>query len=171
MTFAAPLIRTTITRLQADLDDAIAAFNAQPENTVDLVMPVQFAFGAADPLILVAGPVVEVSVPSGTSGDYDIGNSEFDHDLRLNVCVWHEGDRGELPTTYEMSLGLARCIVEVLTQDAAMGAEVDIAGQNGWRWRADVIPEDPSDDGREFRKWRVPVLVEFTLETVERFQA
>lgn len=170
MTFAAPLIRAAIARLQADLPDAIAAFNA--EGSVQLVEPVEYAFGAADPLILTNGPVVEVSIPTGTAGAWGLNRVEFDHDQRVNVCVWHEGSRGDLPETYEMSLGLGRCVIEVLAQDEAFGPEVEIAGEgDGVVWRADVIPDDPTDDGRDFRKWRVPVLIQFQLETVERFQA
>jgi hypothetical protein len=169
ITFVAPIIRQAIATLEADLPAAIVAFNA--EANVQLTMPTSFEFGAADPLILTEGPVIEVSVPSGQSDGFSIGHAEWDHNPRLNVCVWHEGDRGQLATTYEMSLGLARCVIEVLSRDAALGDQVDVPKATGaLTWRADVIPEDPTAEGRDFRKWRVPVLLQFALETVERVQ-
>lgn len=180
ITFVAPIIRAAIASLQADLPAAIAAFNA--EGNVQVAVPDAavddqhrygpgYAFGAADPLILTDGPVVEVSSPSGMSDGFGIGRAEWDHNPRLNVCVWHEGDRGQLDTTYEMSLGLARCVIEVLSAPESLGGEVEVPnGTGALAWRADVIPEDPTVEGRDFRKWRCPVLLQFALETVERAQ-
>ena len=165
--FVEPLIDAAIATLQANLPAQIAAYNAQAAAVVELVEPSEYVFGAADPLILAAGPVVEVAAVQGTTGLFTVDRAAFDHDPRLTVCVWHEG--GELSTAYRTSLGLARCIIETLTQDGAFGAQVEVSNQTGVEWRTDAIPTDPTDDGRAFRKWRVPVLIIFRLEAVEAF--
>lgn len=166
--FAAPLIRAALATLQASLPAQITAFNLEAANTVTLVAPAEYVFGAADPLILAAGPIIEVASVQGRTGASGIDRAEFDHDPRVTVCIWHEGDRGELSATYEMSLGLARCVIETLVADGAFGSEVEVAQDGGIEWRTDAIPADPTDDAREFKKWRCPVLLVFRLETVER---
>lgn len=169
ITFAAPLIRAAITTLQASLPAQITAYNAEPANTVDLVAPAEYVFGAADPLILGSGPVIEIASVQGRTGQFSIDRAEFDHDPRVTVCIWHEGDRGELSSTYEMSLGLTRCVIETLLVTGAFGSEVEVSDEGGVEWRTDAIPADPTDDERQFKKWRVPVLIVFRLETIERF--
>ena len=170
ITFVAPIVRAAIATLKAELPDAIASYNAQDENDVILAEPTEYVFGAADPLVLTAGPLLEVASTDGQLSEFSIRRSEGDHDPRVSVVCWHEGERGELSPTYEMSLGLARCVIEVLARDGAFGAEVEISNAPGAiSWRTDVIPADPVAGGREFLKWQVPVLVSFQLETVERF--
>lgn len=167
--FVAPIIRAALTTLQAQLPAAIAAFNAEDANQVDLTEPVAFEFGAADPLVVF--PTIEVSATTGITGPWAIDRSEVDHAPSVNVVVWHEGERGELGPTYELSLGLTRCVIEVLRVVGAFGDGVEISNELGAvTWRTDVIPADPVDpEGRDFLKWRVPVLITFRLETVERF--
>lgn len=170
--FVAPIIRAALATLEETVPGQIAVFNAEPENTVDLVVPVVYAFGADDPLGVSGFPVIEVAAAQGRSGNWAVEKAEFDHDVALTVCVWHEGDRGEFSTTYEMSLGLARCVTEALCIDDAFGPDAELPNREdggGIYWRSDALPADPTDDGREFRKWRVPVLIQFDLEAVERF--
>lgn len=169
--FAAPIARAALATLQANLPAHIAAFNAESENTIDLVEPVAYVFGADDPLGGAGFPVVEAAAMEGRTGQWSVDRTEFDHDAVVNVVVWHEGDRGELSPTYEMSLGLARCVVECLAPTGAFGDGVEISQDGGVYWRADVLPADPTDDARSFLKWRVPVFVGFKLETVERLQS
>lgn len=170
--FVGPIIRAALAALKADLPTQIAIFNAEAENGVDLVVPVVYAFGADDPLGVSGFPVVEVAAAQGRTGNFAVERTEFDHDPAITICVWHEGDRGEFSTTYEMSLGLARCVIETLLADDAFGPDAEIpdrADGGGIYWRSDALPADPTDDGREFRKWRVPVLIQFDLQAVERF--
>jgi hypothetical protein len=122
-----------------------------------------------DPLIL-AGPVVEVAAMRGTTGEWAIERTEVDHSPQVSVVAWHEGERGELGPTYEMSLGLARCLLEVLSQTGAFGDSVEIGNDEGAvEWRTEVLPDDLTEDGRDFKKWRCAVLIAFRLATVERF--
>lgn len=168
--FVAPLLRQTIATLRAKLPDQIGIYNAEPANEVDLVEPTDFVFGAMDTVLLTAGPVIEVAAVSGQTAKAAIDYTEFDHYPAVTVVVWHEGERGELPPTYEMSLGLARCAIEVLTRPGAFGDAVELRDDPGAvTWRTDVLPADPAADGREFNKWQCAVLITFQVETVERF--
>jgi hypothetical protein len=175
--FVSPLIRATLATLQAKLPDQITAFNAEAENTVDLVQPVAYAYGAQDPLGVDGFPVIEVAATQGSGGGASVGlgeqGSEFDHFPIVNVVIWHEGDRGELQPTYEMSLGLARCAVECLLPAGGFGPDaspiVDENGRLALFWRTDAIPTDPTDDAREFLKWRVPVFLQFTVQHIDHF--
>lgn len=188
--WVAPIIRTALATLEDKLPDQIAAYNAESENLIDLVVPAAsftgyvsgggYVFGADDPLGVNGFPVIEAAITSGSGGPASVGlggeGSEFDHLPTLNVVVWHEGDRGELPTTYEMSLGLARCVMECLLPNGALGGNVSptIDAQSGrlaFNWRSEAIPADPTDDNREFRKWRVPVFIQLGLEHIDQFQA
>lgn len=169
ITFAAPIVRKAIATLEAELPTQVALFNAEPDNAVSLAEPTEVVFGAMDPLIL-AGPVVEVSATDGSFGAGALERADVDHDVTVNVVVWHEGEKGELSPTYAMSLGMARCVIEALWKTSAFGDEVEISNDAGAiTWRTEVLPADPTEDGREFRKWRVPVLITFRLEAVERF--
>lgn len=169
ITFAAPVIRAAITSLQNGLPARIAAFNAQAENQVDLVAPAVYHFGGTDTLTAYAFPQVEVAVPSGRTGAWSIGRGQVDHDPVLNVVCWHEVPSGDFATGYELALGMTRCIIETLTRPGAFGADAELGNEGSVFWRTDSIPEDFTDDGREFRRWRVPALIVFRLETVERF--
>ena len=165
--FVAPIIRSAIAALQANLPSQIALFNAAPENEVELAEPVGYHFGAADPLV--AFPAIEVAATDGTTSQWAIDRSEGDHFPSVSVVIWFEGDRGELSPTYEASLGLAKCVIEVLSRPRAFG-QAEIPNDSGaLTWRTDVLPGDLTEDGREFSKWRCAVLLVFRLETVEQF--
>lgn len=171
ITFASPIIRAALTTLEANLPGQIAQFNAQPENQVDLEEPRAYVYSADDPLGTTGPgfPVVEVAAMEGRSGRWAVDRVAADHDVVVNVNVWHEGDRGQLPPTYEMSLGLARCVIEVMRVTGAFGPGIEIANENGIYWRADALPADFTSDQREFRKWQVPVFIQFRLEADEQF--
>ncbi len=169
LTGEAPVIRAAIASLKAGLPNQIALFNAEDVNEVTLSEPAAYVVGAMDPLIL-NGPVIEIAVTDGSTANAAIGYTDFDHRPTLTVVVWHEGERGELSPTYEMSLGLKRCVVEVLTRPGAFGESAQLPSEDGTiTWRAASLPADPIEEGREFRKWRVPVLITFRLEAVEVF--
>ena len=166
--FVPPLLRKAIATLELELPDAIAAFNAEPGQVVQLATPAAYVFGAADPLIVF--PTIEVAAGSGSMGGFSIGRGEVDHDSQVSVVVWHEGERGELSPTYEMSLGLARCVIEVLTRPETFGPGVEIAdAPDAVTYRTGALPSELDEDGREFRRWQVPVLISLRLETVEQF--
>jgi hypothetical protein len=164
----APVIRAAIAALKASLPAQIALFNAQPANEITLAEPVAYEFGAADPLIVF--PTIEVAMGEGSSAHAALGYVDFDHRPTLTVVAWHEGERGELGATYEMSLGLKRCVLEVLTRDGAFGPDARLPSEDGTiTWRTGALPAELDDTGREFKRWQVPVLIAFRLETVERF--
>ena len=168
ITFVAPLIRQALATLAAELPDAIATFNAEDDQPLQLVAPAAYVFGAADPLIVF--PTIEVAAGDGSMAGFSIGRGEVDHDAQLSVVVWHEGERGELSPTYEASLALARCVIEVLTRPEAFGAGVEVSNEPGAvTWRTGALPADLAEDGRQFTKWQVPVLISLRLETVEQF--
>lgn len=173
--FVAPVIKAAIATLQANLPGQIAIFNAEAGN-VTLAVPVAYKFGADDPLGVGGFPVVEVLAMQGKAGNSSEGlgqaGSDFDHYPTLNVVVWHEGDRGELPTTYEMSLGMARCVIECLLPQGALGGNAQVAedsGQPVFSWRTDALPANITSDGRQFKKWRVPVFLQFGVAMIDSF--
>lgn len=171
--FAAPLIRAATASLQTAMAGQVAAFNAEPANTVELAEPGTYHFGGQDLLAAFAFPQVEIAVVSGLTGAFAIGRREVDHDPRLNVAIWLDGEQGEIPTLYEKTLGLTRCVIECLVPPGAFGPGVEIAQQNGITWRIDVIPFDPTAstpaEGRNFQKWLGSGLIQFQLELVEHF--
>ena len=167
--FVAPIIRAAIASLQAGLPARIAAFNAESANQVDLAAPVAYHFGGNDVLSTAGFPQVEIAAAQGALGAWTIGRSEVDHDPVVNAVVWQEALTGQIPPAYEAALGYVRCLLEVLRAPNAFGAGVEIAQEQGVFWRVDVIPFEMTDEQREFRKWRVPALVVFRLETVEKF--
>lgn len=176
ITFASPVVKAALATLQAGLPAQIAVFNAESQNTVDLTTPVAYVYGADDPLGVAGFPVVEVAAATGTGHGSSVSlgtvGSDFDHQIQLTVVCWHEGDRGELPTTYEMSLGMARCIIELLLVDGALGATAKVAEDATgplFTWRTDALPADLTSDAREFTKWRVPVFIQFAVMAVETF--
>ncbi len=167
----APLIRKAIASLQAGLPAQIAVFNAEAANQVDLLEPAVIHFGGTDSLSANAFPQLEVAAMDGLTGAFDLDRTEFDHDVAVNVVAWQECLTGEVSQAYEMALGYRRAVCEVLLVKDAFGAEVEVAQEGGLTWRIDVLPFEPTDDGREFRKWRVPTFLRFRLETVERFSS
>jgi hypothetical protein len=167
--FAGPVIRAAIASLQAGMPGQVAAFNAEPANLAALEAPTVYHFGGQDVLDAFPFPQVEVFTPSGRTGNWAVQRVEVDHDLRLNVVVWTEGDTGEIPDLAEKALGYARCVIECLAPPDACGPRVELAQENAVVWQIDVIPGDPTADGREFRRWRAPAFIQLGLETVERF--
>lgn len=170
--FAAPLIRSAIAQLQAAMPGQVALFNAEAANQVDIVAPATYHFGGQDMLNAYAFPQVEVAAVMGDTGQFGINRTEVDHDPRVNVAVWLNGDVGEIPALYEQTLGMVRCVIECLVPRGAFGPEVDIAQQGGVSWRVDVLPFDPTatspQDGRDFQRWLGSGLVQFRLETIEQ---
>lgn len=168
-----PLIRAAIAQLQAYMPGQVAAFNAEPANTVELPVPETYHFGGQDLLNAYAFPQIEVAIVTGDTGEFSIERTEVDHDPRANVAIWHQGDVGDVPQLYEAMLGLKRCVIECLVPRNAFGPGVEIAQQRGISWRIDTLPWDPTASspatGRDFQKWMGSALVQFRLEDVEKF--
>jgi hypothetical protein len=173
LTFVAPLVRAALATLEAGLPDQVAAFNAQPENDVVLTAPQTYVFGALPLLSSVAHPIVECAGVSGDLGNFTIRRETADHDLRINVAVWAQGQTGDVPALYEETLGLIRCIVEVLTPVGGFGPGVELANDLGVSWRCDVIPADltaaSQEAGRTIEAWRGSGLLQFRVEPLETF--
>lgn len=171
--FVAPIIRAAMARLQDDLATAIANFNGEAANTVDLTLPTEIIFGAK--AIHAAGyPYIEVAALSGQIGTFAIGEadqaSEADSDPRVQVIVWVEGSSGEVPELYEAALGYARVVIEILSQDDAFGSENEIANEpDAITWRVDPVIGEIDEETREVRRWKLPASVSFAVETVERW--
>lgn len=171
--FAAPIIRAGITTLEAQMPGQVAAFNAEPANTVELDEPQTYHFGGQDLLVSYAYPQIEVGATSGDTGNWAINRSEVDHDVTMNVAVWIQGEIGDVPDLYERVLGTCRCVIECLSPNNAFGPGIEIRQQKGISWRCDVIPWDPTHNspaqGRDFQKWMGSGLIVFRLEDVEHF--
>lgn len=179
--FVAPIIRAALASLEAGWAAQIAAFNAEPANLVDLEAPPAslpgFAAGGgyvfgADP-VPIAFPYVEASIMRGTMGPFSVGTAgvgDADSTPTLQVIVWLEGLTGEIPPLYEAGIGYARIVIELLTVDGAIGEIAEVSGT-----REDAItysiegplPVNPEEENREFRKWRIPVVVSFAVEAVD----
>lgn len=168
--FALPVARQAILSLQTAMPAAVAAFNADPANTVDLTEPATYHLGGTDMLTAHAFPQVEVAAIEGSTGRWDISRTAVDHDLVVNVVVWQEYGHGLVSPAYESAAGFAKVVLEALSPPNAFGSGVEISNNQGFLWRIDMLPDDPTNHGREFRKWRVPTLCRFALETVERLQ-
>lgn len=176
ISFAPPVIRAAIASLQAGLPGAIATFNAEAANTVDLDAPAtaSYRFGVEDAMSSYSFPFVEVAVGDGQFGQWSVkhssGGQHVDHDLNLTTVLWQEAGDGETSDAYQRALGYIRVILEVLQPDGAFGPEVSLSNDpGGVLWRADIIPADQTSQDRVVPKWRVPSIVIFKLETVERF--
>jgi hypothetical protein len=168
--FAAPYIRAAIATLEGQMPEQVAQFNEQEENLVEIEAPATYHFGGTDLLSAFPWPQVEVAAIDGRFGAASYNYSERDYDPTINVVVWLEGVSGEIPELYEKALGIARCVIECLRPKDAFGPETELAEDGAIYWRGDVIPADPTDDNREFRRWRTPVFVQFRLEVVENFE-
>lgn len=171
--FVAPIIRAALTSLETEFAAHAAAFNAETENAVELGTPARYVFGADD--VMDAFPIVEASILRGTLGPFSVGTAgvgDADSTPTLQVVVWLEGVTGEVPKLYEAGLGYARCVIEILTVDGALG---DYAEVSGTRQDAIVysvegpLPASPESTEREFQKWRIPVVVNFAVEAVDRW--
>lgn len=179
--FGAPIIRAALASLEADFAAHVAAFNAETENLVDLVVPIAsvagygsgggYVFGAEPELVNF--PLVEAAIIAGTMGPFSTGSAgvgDSDHTPRLQITLWQMGETGEVPALYEASLGYARCVIEILSEDGKLGPTAEVAGG-----RADAISyqalepivANPEQENRQFRKWRVPIVVSFVVEAVE----
>ncbi len=170
--FVAPIVRAAIVSLKADLPGQIVLFNAEAANTVDLTAPAtaSYHFGATDTHSAFTFPQVEVAAVQGQTGQFAVGRVEVDHDVAVNVICWLEGLTGEVAPVYEQLLGMARVVIEVLSRPDAFGPEVELSNETGIFWRvSEAIPLDGDDPNREILKWRVPVFLQFRVETVERF--
>lgn len=171
ITFVAPMIRAAMASLEAELPAHVAAFNAEGASAVDLETPAEYVFGANDPKT--AYPSVEVFVLEGTLGPFSLGQAgvgEADHDPQLVVTVWIMGDDGEVPRLYEQALGYARVVIEVISEDGKLGPDAEVsAGEDAIAYR--VMPGELVEEERNLRRWRVPVVIRFRLEAVERWQA
>jgi hypothetical protein len=171
--FVAPLIRAATATLQRDMPGQVAAFNAEQANTVQIEAPATYHFGAQVLLSAYAFPQCEIAAVAGDTGNFAVGRSEVDHDPRVNVALWVQGDKGDAPELYEQTLGLARCAIECLTPAGAFGPEVEIADGQGIAYRIDGIPFDLTANtpaqGRDFSTWLGSALLQFHLLTVEHF--
>lgn len=167
--FAAPLVRAAIASLQAGMPARVAAFNAEAANTVDLTVPRTYHFGATDVLSAHSFPQIEVAVLEGRLSGWALSQADADHAPRATVAVWSECLTGLIPQAYEESLGLARCVIEILGQPGAFGANCCLSDQEAVYWRSDVIPADMTQPDRPIEKWRVPCFITFPLDTVETF--
>ena len=173
ITFVAPLVRAALATLAQGMPDQIAAFNAQAENLVDLTTPQTYVFGALPLLASAAHPIVECAGVSGDIGNFTVGRATGDHDLRINVAIWAQGQTGDVPALYEETLGLMRCVVEVLVHEGGFGPGVKLANDLGISWRCDVIPADltaaSQEAGRSIEAWRGSGLLQFRCEPLESF--
>lgn len=165
--FAAPIIRSAIKTLRADLPAQLAAFNNESVNEVELETPVVYRFGTNEPLFADGFPAVDVFVSDGKVHGHSAERLEADHDFNCGIVVWIEGDDGEVPPMLEKALGYSRCVIETMNPEGAFGGTVEVAVEPGISWRIDTIPADPA--AREVQRWRTYAFVQFPLETVERF--
>lgn len=167
--FAAPVVRSILATLEANLPTQIATFNAETENAVGLASPTAYVFGAQFPLGVTGFPVVEAAMIEGTTGVFTLNREAWDHNPVANVVVWHEADPQGFAETYEASLGFIRCIIETLTPDGAIDPEVEIAQEGGIRWLIDprVVATDTENRPTLFH---MPAFVQFRLEAVERLE-
>lgn len=171
--FVAPVVRAAMAQLQTYMPLQVAQFNAEAGNEVTLDAPQTIHFGGEDLLNAYAYPQIEVGVPAGDFGKWSIDRAAADHDERLNIAIWLEGAEGDIPSLYEQTLGMLRCVIECLAPANACGPGVEIAQQKGVSWRADVVPNDPTafgpHQGRAFQKWLGSGLIQIRLEDVESF--
>lgn len=171
---AAPIIRAAITALQTNMAAHVAAFNAEAANLVDLTVPAEYVFGASAEMI--AYPVVEVAVLNARMGPFSVGQAgvgDADFTPTLQVIVWQEGLTGEVPEIYEAGLGYARCVTEILCEHGALGGDADVSGvrEDAVAWRVlEPILQNPEAEDRRIRKWKVPLVVSFIVEAVDRWQ-
>lgn len=169
----APIIRAAKATLESQMAAHVAAYNAEAENVTDLADLVGVVFGATDEKI--GYPYAEVAILDGVFGPFSVGTAgvgDADHTPTLQVVVWLEGDSGDAPKLYEQGIGYVRCVVETLTVDGALGPEAEVSGtrSDAIRYRFEgPLPQDPATDGREFRKWRFPVVVDFVVEAVDHW--
>lgn len=170
ISFAAPIVRAALASLEAAFPAHVAVFNAEGDNAVDLVAPAEYVFGASDPKI--EYPSVEVFILDGRLGPFSLGQAgvgEADHDPWLTVTVWIIGDDGEVPKLYEQALGYARVVIEILTEDGKLGPDAEVSGEaDAIDYR--ILPGELVDEERELRRWKVPVVVRFRVEAIERWQ-
>lgn len=168
--FVPRYIRGAIAALERDMPAQVAAFNLEPDNTVELEVPASYHFGATDRHAAFPFPQVEVAAVQGQTGRFEINRRAVDHDVILNVVVWLEGTTGEVGPVYEQLLGMARCVIEILTPTDAIAAGAEISNERGVYWRvSEAIPLDQDDENRTLQKWRVPVFVQLRIEDVEEF--
>ena len=173
--FVAPIIRAALASLQAGFAAHVATFNTEAENLVDLTAPAAYVFGATD--VMDDYPVVEAAILRGTVGPFSVGTAgvgDADSTPALQVIVWLQGVTGEVPGLYEAGLGYARCVIEILTVDGALGDTAEVSGSREDAISYSVegpIPQSPDDVDREFRKWKIPIVIDFLVEAVDHWVA
>lgn len=171
--FVAPIIRAALASLEAEMPAHVAAFNAESENGVALDVPAAYVFGATD--VMDAFPIIEAAILRGTMGPFSVGTAgvgDADSTPTLQVIVWLQGLTGEVPSLYEAGLGYARCVIEILTVDEALGDYAEVSGTMSDAISYSVegpLPASPADTEREFQKWKIPVVVEFVVEAVDHW--
>lgn len=172
--FTPPIVTAAIASMKANMASQVAVFNADPASTVELLEPQTYHRGGQDILSAYPFPQVEVASVAGTLGPFAIGRAEGDHDPRVNVAIWLDGELGEIPDLYDKIQGLTRCVIECLVPNGAFGAGVQIVEAGGISWRTDVVPFDPTSstpaEGRTFQKWLGSGLLQFQLQLVEHFR-
>lgn len=161
-----PTLRAARDTLQNGLPGVIEAFNNDPSTTVTLDVPGddRYFLGGEDPLGGGGGfPSVEIYLPTGSLGPFDLTREHANVDDRVVVVVWAESDRGEIDELYEAVTGYGRCALELLVRDNAFGADVEIANEQGAiTYGYAMVPDDP--ESRDFKKWRAPATLTFKLE-------
>lgn len=172
--FIAPLIRAALAKLEADYASHVAAFNAEPANTVDLTVPSLFVFGA-EATFAGAYPYVEAAAVDGTLGPFSIGEagnpSEGDSTPRIQIVTWVEGASGEVSELYETALGYARVTIEILSRHGSFGVDADLSNDaDAIVWRVDPIPSELDDLERTVLRWKMPASVSFKVEAIDRWQ-
>lgn len=174
ISFVAPIIRTALATLEEEMAEHVAAFNAEGENEVELEVPVDYVFGATE--VMDAYPLIEASILRGQMGPFSVGDAgvgDADSTPVLQVIVWLQGVTGEVPPLYEAGLGYARCVIEILTVDGALGPDAEVSGTRDDAISYSVegpLPVDPADVARELRKWKIPIVIDFVVEAVDRWQ-
>lgn len=173
----APLIRSAIATMKANLAARIAIYNAEAANLHDLIVPATAASDAqpnADGDYWFGGndahfrfPAIEVAIPGpAVLSNPDLYQNAYDLAATVMVAVWLEGETGEIPELYEKALGYGRCVMEVLTEPDAFGGSV------GVRRITATFPTIPqgamNPETRSFDKWRTLAVLEFELDEIAR---
>jgi hypothetical protein len=161
-----PTIRAVKASLEQGLPARIAAFNAEPENGVQLIVPAAYYEGAEDLLEAGGFPAVEIWIPAGRMGPFAIGNADANVDDRVVVSITAWGDTGEARDLYETLAGYGRCAIEVLVEPDAFGPDIDISNVPGAvTYDYGIVPADALQT-KAVSKWRGNAALTFLVEDV-----